>query len=277
MGLLEKIQSSRRTSHRRDIYSKYVSTNAPREQIISFLSSELNKSPKDIELLYYMMSEVVASHDMTECKALFTHIEKLDLSIELRQARLLKYCLDDQLLFTPYLLQRQPGSIIEDHRLTPPEGVEPEYITTSQEFVQYFLKMKLFSIVRENMCFQDPVNRFLLPVEHIKFIFQLNDQYSTESNAMNFLYLQGYLAIEWYLPAYGLQLLNEYISLTKDDSDINNHNKYYSRGIAYLQLHKYQAAIPDFEKSLKFTDNEKLIEEEKIEFNIVEEIFRHSY
>jgi tetratricopeptide (TPR) repeat protein len=115
------------------------------------------------------------------------------------------------------------------------------------------------------------------PAKQIRFLAELNIKYCPlDTNwVLHWFYKEGMYAIErsgiklnngnivggLHDAKYGLEILNEYINLTKNNKDEMAHNKYYSRGLAYFNLGKYNLANKDFNTSLKFTNEKSLIKE----------------
>lgn len=104
---------------------------------------------------------------------------------------------------------------------------------------------------------------FLILPEHLHKLFldYIKKYPQFKEELLGFYYTQGLIAVEKKYPKYALELLNNYIKLTKDNKDTYVHNKYYSRGLAYFNLKEYSLAKKDFEISLKFTKDKRLVKE----------------
>lgn len=236
-----------------------LSLQGKHKEALRVIDVALKEFPDDPSLLYGKAKELIANRDLKGLDELFDYVTKL------KKQTILDFGFK-KVILTDLIVKNEKD--LQDTNFDPlisdNEFNERETIVSAKEFIEMVVRRSFYMCMKFNgRKIRNDV--ILYPAEQIRFLAELNMKYCPKDKSwiLHWFYKEGMYAIERKQYGYALDILNEYIDLTADNRDEMAHNKFYSRGLAYFNLGKYNQAIKDFEFSLKFTKNKQLINEVK--------------
>lgn len=234
-----------------------LSLEGKHKEALRIIDNALKEFPDNLSLIYSKAKELIANKDLKQLENLFEYVTKLRKEI-IEESRLKKVILTDLIVKD----ERDLQDANFDPLISDDEFNHREIITSSKDFIEMIVRRSFYMCMKFNGR-RIRGNVVLYPSEQIKFLAELNIKYCPKDKSWVFqwFYKEGMYAIERGQYDYALEILKEYISLTPDNKDDMAHNKFYSRGLAYFNLGKYNLAIKDFEISLKLTKDKALIKE----------------
>lgn len=260
-----------------------LSLEGKHKEALKIIENALKEFHDNLALIYCKAKELIANQNIKEIEILFEHIKKIP-EEKIKKSKIKEIIITDLVIKDEKDLNDENfDPLISDKDLS-----SRETIKSSKQFIETIVRRSYYMCLKYNgRNIRGTIVNY--PAKQIKFLAELNIKYCPKDKSwvLQWFYKEGMYAVERGVSEfkkgnigfdkkeynYAIEILNEYISLTKDDKDDMVHHKFYSRGLAYFNLGKYNLAIRDFETSLKFTKDKALIKDVQ---EILEESKRRS-
>ncbi|MEK6932167.1 MAG: tetratricopeptide repeat protein [Nanoarchaeota archaeon] len=270
MGFLKNLSDKRKINGYLKEYNSLVVSHRDKEATI-LINSVIKEFSDNFSILYAKIKDLIANQDMKGIEDYFNILQKTPTDT-IKSWKVPEVIQTDLIIKDPKdLNDSNLDPIISDEEIH-----SRKTISTSRELIETIVRRSYYMCLKYNgRNIRGTIVNY--PAKKIRFLAELNIKYCQKDKAwvLQWFYKEGMYAVERGVSEfkkgnigfdkkeynYAIEILNEYISLTKDNKDDMVHHKFYSRGLAYFNLGKYDLAINDFGTSLKFTKDKALIKD----------------